>query len=93
MDEDALVTALRAGTIAAAGLDVLADEPNVSDDLLALDKLTILPHVGSASVSGRTAMADLVAHNVIAWFQNGAALTPVDSIRLAAEPSSTVGGS
>lgn len=77
VDEDALVSALRTGTIAAAGLDVLADEPNVSDDMLALDNLTILPHIGSASVSTRTAMADLVAQNVIAWFQSGAAITPV----------------
>jgi lactate dehydrogenase-like 2-hydroxyacid dehydrogenase len=77
VDEDALVSALRTGTIAAAGLDVLADEPNVSDELLALDNLTILPHIGSASVSTRTAMADLVAQNVIAWFQSGAPITPV----------------
>ncbi len=77
VDEDALIGALRTGTIAAAGLDVLADEPNVSDDLLALDNLTILPHIGSASVGTRTAMADLVARNVIAWFQSGAAITPV----------------
>ncbi|WP_404947101.1 2-hydroxyacid dehydrogenase [Rhizobium terrae] len=77
VDEDALIFALRTGTIAAAGLDVLADEPNVSDDMLALDNLTILPHIGSASVSTRTAMADLVAQNVIAWFESGAAITPV----------------
>jgi lactate dehydrogenase-like 2-hydroxyacid dehydrogenase len=77
VDEAALVEALRTGTIAAAGLDVLADEPNVSDEMLALDNLTILPHIGSASVSTRTAMADLVAQNLVAWFENGAALTPV----------------
>lgn len=77
VDEDALIGALRAGTIAAAGLDVLADEPNVSDAMLALDNLTILPHIGSASVGTRTAMADLLARNVIAWFKSGAAITPV----------------
>src|SRR5690606_20571665 len=77
VDGDALISALRTGTIAAAGRDVLADEPNVPDEMLALDNLTILPHIGSASVSTRTAMADLVARNVISWFQNGAALTPV----------------
>lgn len=77
VDEDALIHALRTGTIAAAGLDVLADEPNVSDEMLALENLTILPHIGSASVSTRTAMADLVARNVITWFQSGAAITPV----------------
>lgn len=77
VDEDALIGALRTGTIAAAGLDVIADEPNVSDDMLALDNLTILPHIGSASVATRTAMADLLARNLIAWFQSGAAITPV----------------
>lgn len=77
VDEDALIKALRSGTIAAAGLDVLADEPNVPAEMLELDNLTILPHIGSASVSTRTAMADLVARNVIAWFEEGAALTPV----------------
>jgi len=77
VDEDALIGALRTGTIAAAGLDVLADEPMVSEDLLALENLTILPHIGSASVATRTAMADLLARNLIAWFQDGAAITPV----------------
>ena len=42
----------------------------VSGDLLALD-------IGSATASTRTAMADLVAQNAIAWFQDGAAITPV----------------
>ena len=77
VDEDALIAALRTGTIAAAGLDVIADEPNVPDAMLALDNLTILPHIGSASVATRTAMADLLARNLIAWFQEGAAITPV----------------
>lgn len=77
VDEDALIGALRTGTIAAAGLDVIADEPEVSDDMLALENLTILPHIGSASIATRTAMADLLARNLIAWFQRGAAITPV----------------
>lgn len=77
VDEKALIDALRTGTIAAAGLDVIADEPNVSDDMLALDNIMILPHVGSASVATRTAMADLLAQNLIAWFKSGAAITPV----------------
>lgn len=77
VDEDALISALRTRSIAAAGLDVIADEPNVSDDMLALDNLTILPHIGSATVATRTAMADLLARNLISWFQSGAAITPV----------------
>lgn len=77
VDEGALIEALRTGTIAAAGLDVIAGEPNVPNDMLALDNLTILPHIGSASVAIRTAMADLLARNLIAWFQSGTAITPV----------------
>ena len=77
VDEEALIRALRSGTIAAAGLDVIADEPKVSDDMLALENLTILPHIGSASVATRTAMADLLARNLIAWFRGGAAIPPV----------------
>lgn len=77
VDEEALIEALRNGTIAAAGLDVLADEPSVSNDLLALQNLTILPHIGSASVKTRTDMADLVAQNIIHWFKTKQPITPV----------------
>jgi lactate dehydrogenase-like 2-hydroxyacid dehydrogenase len=77
VDEDALAAALGNGTIAAAGLDVFADEPNVPQALLDLPNATLLPHVGSASIHTRNGMADLVADNLIAWFGKGAALTPV----------------
>jgi lactate dehydrogenase-like 2-hydroxyacid dehydrogenase len=77
VDEDALAAALRDGVIAAAGLDVFYDEPNVPEALLALPNVSLLPHVASASVVTRDAMADLVADNLHAWFDEGAALTPV----------------
>jgi len=77
VDEDALAVALGAGTIRAAGLDVFRDEPHVSQALLALDNATLLPHVGSASVHTREAMADLLVDNLSAWFATGRALTPV----------------
>ncbi|SFU07200.1 2-hydroxyacid dehydrogenase [Mesorhizobium sp. YR577] len=77
VDEEALAAALGNGTIAAAGLDVFADEPNVPQALLDLSNATLLPHVGSASVHTRDGMADLVVDNLIAWFGKGAALTPV----------------
>jgi lactate dehydrogenase-like 2-hydroxyacid dehydrogenase len=77
VDEIALVDALKNGVIGAAGLDVFYDEPNVSADLLALPNAVVLPHVASASVPTRNAMADLVADNLISWFQNGKPLTPV----------------
>ena len=64
-------------TIAGAGLDVFADEPQVPDALIALDNVSLLPHVASASVPTRNAMADLVADNLIGWFDTGKVLTPV----------------
>ena len=78
VDEAALADALQRGVIAAAGLDVFENEPYVPDALLALPNVSVLPHVGSASQATRNAMADLVVDNLIAWFETGAALTPVD---------------
>ena len=66
VDEAALVDALRAGRLAAAGLDVCVDEPTVSAELRALPNTVLLPHVGSAIASARDAMARLCAENVIA---------------------------
>ncbi len=77
VDEDDLADALEAGTIAAAGLDVFQDEPNVPERLLKLDNACLLPHVASASVPTRNAMADLVAENLISWFGEGRPVTPV----------------
>ena len=77
VDQAALAAALRGGTILAAGLDVFDDEPRVPDDLLSLGNACLLPHVGSASVHTRQAMADLVVDNLIGWFDEGKALTPV----------------
>jgi lactate dehydrogenase-like 2-hydroxyacid dehydrogenase len=77
VDEAALAAALSNGTIAAAGLDVFADEPNVPQALLDAPNTVLLPHVGSASEHTRRAMADLVVDNLISWFTEGRALTPV----------------
>ncbi len=77
VDEAALARALADGSILAAGLDVFADEPHVPESLLRLDNACLLPHVGSASVHTRRAMADLVVDNLVAWFGEGRALTPV----------------
>jgi lactate dehydrogenase-like 2-hydroxyacid dehydrogenase len=77
VDEDALVHALTSGTIGAAGLDVFYDEPHVPAGLVALPNAVLLPHLASGSVPTRDAMADLVADNLIEWFQNGKPLTPV----------------
>ncbi|CAN7382962.1 2-hydroxyacid dehydrogenase [Rhizobium sp. LjRoot30] len=77
VDEEALVAALADKTIAAAGLDVFYDEPNVPEGLLGFDNVSLLPHVASASVPTRQAMADLVADNILDWFDKGVARTPV----------------
>jgi lactate dehydrogenase-like 2-hydroxyacid dehydrogenase len=77
VDQQALAAALKDGTILAAGLDVFDDEPRVPDSLLSLGNACLLPHVGSASVHTRQAMADLVVDNLVGWFDQGRALTPV----------------
>ena len=77
VDEEALAAALADGTIRAAGLDVFANEPRVPQALIDLPNATLLPHVGSASVHTRKAMADLVVDNLDAWFSTGRPLTPV----------------
>ncbi|KRE60375.1 D-glycerate dehydrogenase [Nostocoides sp. Soil756] len=77
VDEAALVAALDAGTIAGAGLDVYEDEPHVHPGLLARDDVVLLPHVGSATIETRTAMADLATDNVLAVLAGRDPLTPV----------------
>jgi lactate dehydrogenase-like 2-hydroxyacid dehydrogenase len=80
-DQDALIPALEAGTILAAGLDVYEDEPHVPEALIALPNVVLLPHVGSASVATRAAMGRLVVDNLTGWFADGKPLTPVAETR------------
>ena len=68
VDEPALVSALQAGVIKGAGLDVFADEPHIPPALLAMDNVVLLPHVGSATRETRQAMGDLCKANLDAWF-------------------------
>jgi lactate dehydrogenase-like 2-hydroxyacid dehydrogenase len=77
VDEAALITALKDGTILNAGLDVFEDEPNVPQGLIDIDKVALLPHVGSASVHTRDAMGQLVVNNLIAWLDNKRLISPV----------------
>ena len=67
VDEAALVAALEQGRLAGAGLDVFADEPHVPTALLGRDDVVLLPHVGSATVQTREAMATLVLDNIAAF--------------------------
>jgi lactate dehydrogenase-like 2-hydroxyacid dehydrogenase len=77
VDEAALTGALRDGTIAGAGLDVYAHEPEVHPDLLELDNVVLIPHLGSATVETRIAMAVLAARNALAVALGEPPLTPV----------------
>ena len=77
VDSDAMIRALKNGTIYNVGLDVFEDEPRVPAELIAMDKVVLLPHVGSASIHTRNAMGQLVVDNLTNWFANGKALTPV----------------
>jgi glyoxylate reductase len=64
--EQALVDALKSGEIAGAGLDVFENEPAVNPGLLELDNAVMIPHLGSATVETRAAMADIAATNALA---------------------------
>jgi lactate dehydrogenase-like 2-hydroxyacid dehydrogenase len=77
VDERALIEALRNKTILGAGLDVFENEPSVPQELIALDNAVLLPHVGSASVKTRRAMAECVVSNLFAWADGKPPLTPV----------------
>ena len=66
VDDAALALALRERRIAAAGLDVFEGEPQVHPDLLTLPNVVLTPHIASATVATRLAMADLAADNLIA---------------------------
>lgn len=77
IDEAALVEALRDGPLAGAGLDVYEREPIVHPGLLEAENVTLLPHVGSATLQTRTAMADLAARNIHAFLSTGVPITPI----------------
>ncbi|HNX49374.1 MAG TPA: D-glycerate dehydrogenase [Thermoanaerobaculaceae bacterium] len=77
VDEAALVAALESGHLGGAGLDVYEREPAVHPGLLGRDDVVLLPHLGSATRETRTAMAELVADNVLAVLAGRSPLTPV----------------
>lgn len=77
VDEAALASALREGRIAGAGLDVYEHEPRVHPELRELDNVVLLPHLGSATVETRTAMAVLAAENVLAVLGGQRPPTPI----------------
>jgi glyoxylate reductase len=68
VDQKALIAALQDGKLAAAGLDVFEDEPNVPDELIALKNVVIVPHIGSATSETRAAMAQLAVEGLLSAF-------------------------
>ncbi|GAB3279847.1 2-hydroxyacid dehydrogenase [Parasphingorhabdus pacifica] len=79
VDERELVRALRDGGIAGAALDVFEREPEVEPGLIDLDNVVMVPHLGSATVETRTAMAELAAANVADVLAGNDPRTPVGS--------------
>ena len=77
VDEEALAWALHEHLIAGAALDVFEREPIVHPDLLKLENVLLVPHLGSGTTETRTAMADLAAENAIAVLKGRVPLTPV----------------
>jgi lactate dehydrogenase-like 2-hydroxyacid dehydrogenase len=80
VDEPALIKALQDKTILTAGLDVFAREPEVPEELIAMDHVVLFPHLGSASIYTRTQMDQLVVDNLLAWAAGKPPLTPVTVI-------------
>lgn len=78
VDEPALVRALQEGAIAGAGLDVYVDEPHVPPELMDMENVVIVPHIGSASVETRDKMARLAAENCLAVLAGRKPPTPVN---------------
>jgi lactate dehydrogenase-like 2-hydroxyacid dehydrogenase len=71
VDDVALIAALKAGTIRAAGLDVFENEPRLNPEFLKLDNVALAPHVGSSTEATRRAMAMTAAKNLVAALTGG----------------------
>ena len=80
VDEPALVAALKAGVIKGAGLDVFVNEPHIPPELLGMDNVVLLPHVGSATRETRQAMGDLCKANLDAYFSGKGVLTLIPDL-------------
>ena len=81
VDDAALAQALKDRRIAGAGLDVFEGEPQVHPELLKLQNVVLTPHIASATVKTRMAMAQLAADNLIAYLVRGQALTPLNNVQ------------
>jgi hypothetical protein len=77
VDEQALVELLAQGRLAGAGLDVVAHEPDVPQQLREMDNVVVLPHVGTATAQARAAMTALTLRNLDQYLTDGTLTTPV----------------
>jgi gluconate 2-dehydrogenase len=79
VDSKALIRALAEGRIGAAGLDVFEDEPDFDPGFLTAPRVSLAPHIGSATYRARDEMSRIVAENVIAVLEDRDPLNPVSS--------------
>lgn len=77
VETEGLIHVLQTNQIAGAGLDVYENEPNIDPRLLKLENVTLLPHLGSATISTRTAMGEMVLTNLLAFFAGKAVPNPI----------------
>jgi glyoxylate reductase len=77
IDEEALIAALESGHLGGAGLDVYVGEPKLRPQFMSLKNVVALPHLGSATVEGRTAAGEKIIGNILAW---AAGETPPDLV-------------
>ena len=80
VDDAALAQALKDRRIAGAGLDVFEGEPALNPALLSVPNVVLTPHIASATIQTRKAMAQLAADNLIAYLTQGKALTPLNAV-------------
>jgi glyoxylate/hydroxypyruvate/2-ketogluconate reductase len=86
VDEDALVDALESGHLAGAALDVYENEPQLNPRLLTQQRMVLTPHIASASLKTRLAMAHLAADNLVDFFSKGRVKTPLNAHALKGSP-------
>jgi lactate dehydrogenase-like 2-hydroxyacid dehydrogenase len=71
IDEKALVSALKSGKIKGAALDVYENEPQITEELIELDNVVLVPHIGTATRESRNEMAAQASQNIISYFKGG----------------------